>query len=49
MMPEEDGTCFLPGRFRLSYDGHDKPYPTWYPYAFVGALAVLGAAYFVFG
>jgi len=33
----------------LSYDGHDKPFPTWYPYAFIVALAALGAAYYVLG
>jgi len=33
----------------LSFNGHDKPFPTWYPYAFVGALAAIGAAFYVLG
>jgi hypothetical protein len=31
----------------LSFNGHDKPFPAWYPYAFVGVIAAAAAAYFV--
>ena len=36
-------------RSHLSFDGHDRPFPTWYPYAFVGAIAAVGAAFYVLG
>ena len=36
-------------RSSLSFDGHDRPFPSWYPYAFVGALAAVGAAFYVLG
>jgi hypothetical protein len=31
----------------LSFNGHNKPFPTWYPYAFIGVIAGAVTAYFV--
>ena len=35
--------------FSLGFNGHDKPFPTWYPYALVGGIAALATAIYVLG
>jgi hypothetical protein len=46
---EEKRGHLLSRRNHLSFNGHEKPFPTWYPYAFIGAIAALGVAFYVFG
>jgi hypothetical protein len=33
----------------VGFKGHDKPFPAWYPYAFVGGIAALATALYVLG
>jgi hypothetical protein len=33
----------------VGFKGHDKPFPAWYPYAFVGGIAALASALYVLG
>ena len=35
--------------FSVGFKGHDKPFPAWYPYAFVGGIAALATALYVLG
>jgi hypothetical protein len=35
--------------FSVGFKGHDKPFPAWYPYAFVGGIAALATALYVMG
>jgi len=33
----------------LSFNGHDKPFPAWYPYALFGGIAACVTAFYVLG
>jgi hypothetical protein len=33
--------------FSVGFKGHDKPYPAWYPYAFVCGIAAVATALYV--
>jgi hypothetical protein len=35
--------------FNVGFKGHNKPFPAWYPYAFVGGIAALATALYVMG
>jgi hypothetical protein len=36
-------------RMCVGFNGHDKPFPTWYPYILVGGIAAVATALYVFG
>ncbi|MBB3017370.1 hypothetical protein FHR70_000410 [Microvirga lupini] len=48
---EEQGADigFTSRSFSVGFKGHDKPFPAWYPYAFVGGIAALATALYVLG
>jgi hypothetical protein len=33
----------------VGFNGHDKPFPAWYPYALVIAIAAIATAFYVLG
>lgn len=35
--------------FSVGFKGHEKPFPAWYPYAFVGGIAALATVLYVIG
>ncbi|MEE1655435.1 hypothetical protein VB618_04430 [Microvirga sp. CF3062] len=35
--------------FSVGFKDHEKPFPAWYPYAFVGGIAALATALYVMG
>jgi hypothetical protein len=36
-------------RMCVGFNGHDKPFPAWYPYILVGGIAAVATALYVFG
>jgi hypothetical protein len=46
---QETNRTLCTEEFSVGFKSHDRPFPAWYPYAFVGGIAALATALYVMG